>query len=238
MRDGDDGFPLVQFAQMALDFRFRFHVDGAGRIVHDEDRRIVGERACEAQALFLAAGKADATLSDHGIVAFRHAADEAVRAGDGGHAANVLFVVFALFAHTEADVAADGVGEQERVLCHDAHLRAQCGERPVSRVDAVDEHMAFGGVVEAGDEVDEGGFARAGFAENAEFGACRNMEIHIFKHGGVRFVGEGEADMLEVDASGDAGCVGCCSGCGRCAGVIRVGAVSRFFRIFRLFRNT
>ena len=43
--------------------------------------------------------------------------------------------------------------------------------------------MAFGGVVEAGDEVDEGGFARAGFAENAEFGACRNMEIHIFKHG-------------------------------------------------------
>ena len=31
------------------------------------------------------------------------------------------------------------------------------------------------------------------------------MEIHIFKHGGVRFVGEGEADMLEVDAAGDAG---------------------------------
>ena len=30
------------------------------RIVHDEDRRIVGERAGEAQALFLAAGKADA----------------------------------------------------------------------------------------------------------------------------------------------------------------------------------
>lgn len=57
---------------------------------------LVGERACEAQALFLAAGKADATLSDHGIVAFRHAADEAVRAGDGGQAANVLFVVFAL----------------------------------------------------------------------------------------------------------------------------------------------
>ena len=98
--------------------------------------------------------------------------------------------------------------------------------------------MAFGGVVEAGDEVDKGGFARAGFAENAKFGTCRNMEIHVFKHGGVRFVGEGEADMLEVDASGDAGRVGCCSGCSRCAGVIRVGAASRFFRIFRLFRNT
>ena len=103
--------------------------------------------------------------------------------------------------------------------------------------------MAFGGVVEAGDEVDEGGFARAGFAENAEFGACRNMEVDVFKHRGVWFVGEGEADMLEVDAACDAGCVGCCSGCSRCAGVIRagvirVGAVSRFFRIFRLFRNT
>ena len=205
MRDGDDGFLLVQLAQVTLDFRFRFHIDGAGRVVHDEDRWIVGKRAGEAQALFLTAGKADATLSNHGIVAFRHAADEAVRTGDGGHAANVLFIVFALFARTEADVAADGVGKQERVLRDDADLRAQCGERPVSRVDAVNQHAAFGGVVEAGDEVDEGGFACARFAENAEFGTCRNMEIHIFKYGGVRFVGEGKADMLEVDAAGDAG---------------------------------
>ena len=116
-------------------------------------------------------------------------------------------------------------------------MRAQCGERPVSRVDAVNKHAAFGRVVETGDEVDEGGFACAGFAENAEFGTCQNMEVDVFEHGGVRFVGEGEADMLEVDAACDAGCVGCCSGCSRCAGVIRVGAVSRFFRIFRLFRD-
>ena len=211
-----------------MDFRFRFHIDGAGRVVHDEDRWIVGKRAGEAQALFLAAGKADATLADHGIVAFRHAADEAVRAGYGGHAANVLFVVFALFARTEANVAADGVGKQERVLRDDADLRTQCGERPVSRVDAVNKHAAFSRVVETGDEVDEGGFACARFAENAEFGTCRNMEIHIFKHGGVRFVGEGEADMSEVDASDDAGRVSrylcclcclrrlCCRCCKRC----------------------
>ena len=232
MRDGDDGFLLVQLAQVTLNFRFRFHIDGAGRVVHDENRWIVGKRAGEAQALFLTAGKADATLSNHGIVAFRHAADEAVRTGDGGHAANVLFIVFALFARTEADVAADGVGKQERVLRDDADLRAQCGERPVSRVDAVNQHAAFSRVVETGDEVDEGGFACARFAENAEFGTCRNMEIHIFKHGSVRFVGEGEADMLEVDAAGDEGrrisrclcclrrlCCRCCKRCLRLRGV-------------------
>ena len=91
--DCDNRLLLVQIAQVPLNLCFRFHIDGAGRIVHNQNRRIVGESTRQAQSLLLSAGQADATFADDGIVAVRHAADEAIRAGNGGHAAHVLFVV-------------------------------------------------------------------------------------------------------------------------------------------------
>ena len=50
--------------------------------------------------------------------------DESVGTGDGGHATNIPFIVFTLDIRSEADIAADGIGEQERVLRDDADLRS------------------------------------------------------------------------------------------------------------------
>ena len=169
-------------------------------------------------SLLLSAGQADATFADDGIVAVRHAADEAIRAGNGGHAAHVLFVVttssalavvltvvlksVASVARAKADVAADRIGKQERILRDDADLRSQRGERPVARVDAVDEHTTGGWVVEeTGDKVDESRFAGAGFAEDSEFRACGNVEVDVAEHRRPQIVGESEVDVLEVDGS-------------------------------------
>ena len=128
-----------------------------------------------------AAGKADAALSNHGR---NH-----VVCGWPSHrrplCGECTVRRIRAFAHTEADVAANGVGEQERVLRDDADLRAQCGKRPVSRVDAVDEHTAGGWVVETGDKVDlpapvsprmpSLAICRSRFRRGFGFGACEGM---------------------------------------------------------------
>ena len=199
--DGDDGLAAVHLLEVLLDLRLGLHIDGRGRIVHNQDRRIVRERAGQRQALLLPAGQAHAAFAHDGVITLRHRPDEIVRAGDLGHFLDISVV--AIIAGTKTDVAADGVGEQERILRHDAHLRAQGGQRPVACVDAVDEHMAHGRVVEAGDKADERGLARAGFAEDAELGAGGHGEVEVLEDRGLRVVREGEADVVEADVALD-----------------------------------
>ena len=103
----------------------------------------------------------------------------------------------------EADVAADRVGEQERVLRDDAHLRAQCAQRPIARVDAVDEDAPARRVVEARDHVDERRFAGAGLAEDAEARAGRDREVDVGQDRRLRVVGEREVDVFEADRAVD-----------------------------------
>ena len=199
--DGDDGLAAVHLLEVLLDFRLGLHIDGRGRIIHNQDRRIIRECAGQRQALFLPAGQAHAAFAHDGVITLRHRPDEIVRAGDLGHFLDISVV--AITAGTKTDVAADGVGEQEGILRHDAHLRAQGGQRPVACVDAVDEHMAHGWVVEAGDEADERGLARAGFAEDAELGAGGHGEVEVLEDRGLRVVREGEADVVEADVALD-----------------------------------
>ena len=200
--DGDDGLAAVHLLEVLLDFRLGLHIDGRGRIIHNQDRRIIRECAGQRQALFLPAGQAHAAFAHDGVITLRHRPDEIVRAGDLGHFLDISVV--AIIAGTKADIATDGVGEQEGVLRHDAHLRAQGGQRPVACVDAVDEHMAHSWVVEAGDEADERGLAGTGLAEDAEFGAGRHGEVEVFEDRGFRVVREGETDVGKADVAFDA----------------------------------
>src|SRR5438128_11389101 len=56
------------------------YVDGARRLIEDEDRRVLQERARERDALSLASGKLRPALPDRRLVAARQANDEIVRA--------------------------------------------------------------------------------------------------------------------------------------------------------------
>ena len=62
----------------------------------------------------------------------------------------------------EDEVVPDRAGEEERLLGHDADLAAQRVQRHVADVDAVDEHAAALGVVEAVDELGHRRLARPG----------------------------------------------------------------------------
>ena len=62
----------------------------------------------------------------------------------------------------EADVAADIPGKQEHLLLDDADAAAQFRGVPLAHVAAIDEDFSALDVVEAAEQADDGGFARAG----------------------------------------------------------------------------
>ncbi len=79
----------------------------------------------------------------------------------------------------------------------------RCSE---SRVDvgdvvAVDEHLAAGGQIELGDEVDDRAFAAAGLADEGDGLAGLGGEVDVVQDRLLRIVAEG--DVLELDAAVD-----------------------------------
>ncbi len=71
--------PSQDAAHRALDLVFGGAVDGAGRVVQDQDARVGQEGAGDGEALALPARERHAALADHGLVAFGKACDKLVR---------------------------------------------------------------------------------------------------------------------------------------------------------------
>ncbi len=119
--DGDDGLALVHLTQMLLNLSFPSPCQRRWWCPSIIPGSVVSNARARLQPLLgHLTSRRQRRRRYH-----RHTADEIVGACDGGHAANVAFVIFAL-SPAPADVAyvsADGVGEQECVVCDDAHLR-------------------------------------------------------------------------------------------------------------------
>jgi hypothetical protein len=64
--------------QVLLDPGFRGHIHCAGGIIHDQDLRVLQQRAGNADALFLSAGKTGTLRSEDGIVSVRKRADKRI----------------------------------------------------------------------------------------------------------------------------------------------------------------
>ena len=61
------------------DERVGARIDRGGRVVEDQDLRLLEQRAGDAQALFLSAGDVRAALLDVGVIAVGERSDEVVR---------------------------------------------------------------------------------------------------------------------------------------------------------------
>src|SRR5690606_10242248 len=112
VRDDERGAAAHERLERALDAGLEFGVDGAGRLVEDEDARVEGEGAGEGEELPLADGEGDAALAERLVEAAGEAFDDAVGADLRGGPADALVgdVVAA-----EADVVADAATEEEHV---------------------------------------------------------------------------------------------------------------------------
>ena len=135
--DDHDGRGLVAVAQGVEDARLDRRVDGAGRVVQDQQPRTADDGPGQREPLPLAAGEGRAPLADPGVEAVGQGGDEAV---GGGHAQRRPHLVVAVRL-VEGDVAADGVVEEEGALGDERGLVADLALAEPAHVDAVEQHV-------------------------------------------------------------------------------------------------
>ena len=73
VRDRDDGAAAHQAAERFADRLFGFAVERGGRLVEQQERRVLEKGAGDGDALALAAGKLDAAFADERAHAVRQA---------------------------------------------------------------------------------------------------------------------------------------------------------------------
>lgn len=154
--------------EVGEDFLFGDGIDAREGIVEDEDGGVAEDGAGDGGALFLAAGEGDAALADFGLEACGKGSDIIGEAAFGGGFGDG----FGRCARdAEGDVFSEGGTEQEGFLGDEADGGAELVEVEVAQIDAIEEDAAGGGVEESGQEIEEGGFATAGLADDGDGGA-------------------------------------------------------------------
>ena len=173
MGDGDRGASTNQNVERVLDALFRFRVDIAGRLVEDQNLGIVQQRAGDRKPLFLAAREARTFFAQLRFIAELRPTDEIMSAGRLGRGQPFFD---RRFGPTVSEVIPDRAPKQERVLKHDSKVFAQCPDRQVAHIDVVNRDAAFLRVVEAAQQVDEGGLARATATDDPDHLARFDLE--------------------------------------------------------------
>jgi hypothetical protein len=151
--------------QLALELLSGERIERAERLVHQQDAGIVGEHARNGDALLHAAGELVRVAIGGALEAYEF--HELV--GDRLH----LGARQPPLARAEADVLAHRhPGEQRVVLEHHAAVAAGAADAL-----AVDEDLAAGWLLEAGDDAQHSGLAAAGSADQTDELALRDGRI-------------------------------------------------------------
>ena len=194
VRDHEHRLAGHQRAQAVLDMALGDRVQRTGRLVEQEDRRVLEDGARERDALPLAAGELHAALADQRRIAFLGLADELVRVRLARRRPHLLV---ARVQPAVADVLEQAAMEQHRVLRNHRDRAAQALLRDPRDVDAVDEDAALLEVEQAQHEVQQRALAAAGVADEADLLARADPQVQAAEHGPAGRVGE--ADVLERD---------------------------------------
>src|SRR5581483_195165 len=159
------------------------------------------ERARDGDALALAARERRAVLAHHRVVTLWQFQNEFVRAGELGRLDHPLH------GHAgigERDVVPHRSIEQKVFLQHDADLAPQPDGIDLRQIDAVDQHAAGFGHVEALDELRNRALAGTRAADQTDDFAGGNVERKLAQYlGRVRPVAEN--DLVEGYAPGERG---------------------------------
>ena len=203
MGDEDGGAAFHDVAEAGEDALFGVGIDRGQGVVEDEDAWVADDGSGDGGALFLSAGEGDSAFTDHGVKAAGEFEDFGGDVGDGG---GLLDLLGGGVGCTEGDVVTDGIGEEEGLLGHEADVAAEGLEGEGADGAVVDEDGAGDGVLKAGDEVNEGGFAGAGGAYDGEAAAGGDAEVDVVKDD--RTVGVGEGQVAKFDFACDGVCRG------------------------------
>ncbi len=178
--DGKRRAPFYQAGDGVLNLLLGVCVYRGSGLIQDQNARIVENGAGNGDALALAAGKRLPALPDLRIVAVGLTGDEIVGVRGFGRR-HYLFDGRAGLG--VADVLGDGAVKQKGVLKHDADLRAQIVLADALDIHAVHQNLPGIDIVEAAQQVNGGGFARAAVADQPDHLARRNIQVDVLKHG-------------------------------------------------------
>ena len=135
VRHDHHGAAARHVRQVGVDQGLAFRIERAGRLVQDQDARVVHQGAGDRQALPLAAGQVGRAFLDQRLIAVRQALDELRGAGQPGGMDRVRQRQAGAAGQ---DVFRDRAAEQEVLLQHHAEVAAQMRQVDVAQIDAVD----------------------------------------------------------------------------------------------------
>ena len=187
MGDDDRRAPRRELGQRRLHRGLGLVVERGGRLVEDQDRRVLEEDARDGDALLLATGKPCAPLPHLGLVAFGQVADELVHTGAPGRFADLGG---GGVGQTIGDVVGDRPVEEVDVLLHEANRLAQGLLGDLAHVLTVDRDGARVHVVEARQKRAGRGLAAARGAHERQRLARADVEREAVEHALALHVGE------------------------------------------------
>ena len=199
--DEDDGGVRHALLQRGADPGVRLRIHGGQRIVEHHHRRVLQQHPGDGHPLLLSAGQGNPPLAHHRVPALGQLRDGLVHAGGLGAGAQLLLRGV---RPCGGDVLPDGLGEQEGLQ---ADLAAQLlpGNIPDVRPADGDPPLPLSQVVQAVQQVDQGGFARPSAPQDGEGGPPGDGEGHV-PEDLLPLVAEG--DVVEHDIAGQAGGLG------------------------------
>ena len=166
MGNDKGGAPLHQSVHAVLHQLLGTSINGRGSLVQNQGRRVRHSRTGNGQQLALPLAQVSAVPGEHGLIAVRQPADEAVGVGQLGRL-DALFIGGVQLAI--ADVIHHSAGKQVGVLEHNSQRPAEIRLFDFVDVDAVVPDFAVGNVVKAVNQVGDGGFSCAGGADKGNF---------------------------------------------------------------------
>ena len=198
--DEDGGFAQGQLLEALEDFVLGAGIEGGGGLVEDEELGVAHVSAAEGDFLPLAAAQIHAAVeaaANHLVVAAGQLGDDAVGQAlvGGGFDAGL---VQALLDAAHGQVLAGRQLEAHEILEDDADFLAQLGGVVFAQIVAVEQDAALAGVVEAGQELDEGGFAGAVFAHQRQLLAGVQREAEV-ANGPLRPILVLKPDVLKLE---------------------------------------
>src|SRR5258708_20440840 len=98
------------------------------------------------------------------------------------------------------DILGDSAGEKERRLRHDAKLTMIGVQIEAANVAIVDEQFATLVLIEAGDEIGQAGFTRAGMPDDSHGLAWLNGQIKVGQHTLAVIIAEEKIAELDLSA--------------------------------------
>src|SRR5438093_11791701 len=165
-----------------------------GGLVQDEDRGLADRRPGDRDALALAVRERHAALTQHRVIGLGQRLDEA---GGVGETRRRLDRVLRGARSAVGDVVAHRRGEEQAVLKHHAHLRAERRERVLAHVARVDQHAPRGGVVQPEHEARECGLTASGRPHESDAPPRLDVAVDLLQRLPPRLVREVHA--LEPD---------------------------------------